>query len=352
MASTDSGSIATGIDPAWVGCDVSARTFALAIDFPRMPGKPPADVDSLATATFDRTREGAGKAITWIDQQLEQADGLAGRPVRLVMESTGTYSLELIMWLIELRPACAPAMVNGGRASEFIRSLGQRCTDDLSDARGLARLGSDRWPAPYDPPCPVRRELRDILRLRVSLINDRTAHTSRLGQAVDTGFAHKILENQIRQINKDIERIEKRARQLLRKLPRLEADVETIDGIYGIGFITAATVIAELGDLRRFKDARQLSAFAGLSPGRKDSGTSVRKKIPCKCGPPTLRRTLYMAAHTVVKGDNDLADLYRQKTEKGMRPNKALMIVMRKLLLIMRAMLVFGTDYEPHRACG
>ena len=349
MSAPSAAPAATPNDPAWVGCDVSKLTMALAVDFPRRNGQPPIGVESLPSREFPRTPQGLEQAMAWVSQILRDADGADERPVRFVMESTGNYSFELVSWLLERHPSTAPAMVHAGQASSFIASLGMRTLDDCADARGLARLGSTRWPPAYDMPTRERIELRELLRLRIALIENRTAHKNRLGQMIECRTVRLSIERQIRQIDKEIERLEKQARKVLAKMPPLAQDCEKLESMYGVGWVTATTVVAELGDLRRFHRARQLSAFAGLAPSRKTSGSSVNRKLPSKRGSSQVRRALYMAAHAVVKGDNDLAKVYRTKKAEGNPANKALTIVMRKLLLAMRSILVHEAEWNPHR---
>jgi transposase len=116
-----------------------------------------------------------------------------------------------------------------------------------------------------------------------------------------------------------------------------------------MGFITAVAVLAELGDLRRFTRGRQLSAFVGTAPCNHDSGSSVHKRPRMsKAGEPRVRALLYMCAMVAVGGDNDFADTYHRLTAAGKPKMAALGAIMRKLPLVMRAIVISGQPYEPH----
>ncbi len=113
--------------------------------------------------------------------------------------------------------------------------------------------------------------------------------------------------------------------------------------------LTAITILAELGDLRRFHQARQLTAFAGLSLKKHTSGKSVHKKTHMsKQGSAHVRRILYVAAMAAVRGDNTFAEVYHRLVHNGKNRMSAIGAVMRKLLLTMRAVLITGRPYVPN----
>ena len=106
----------------------------------------------------------------------------------------------------------------------------------------------------------------------------RTAEKNRAAQSNASPLLRQLQQKHIAQLDREIERIEARMRRRIRRLPDLHPDAELIDGIYGVGFVTAIAVVAELGDLRRFRRARQISAFVGLCPRTVRSGSSVHPK--------------------------------------------------------------------------
>lgn len=76
--------------------------------------------------------------------------------VRVVMESTGKYSMELSAWLVGKRASLATAIANAAMTANFIKSLGIRNKTDRMEARALAYYGVERRPAPYEPPTVLR----------------------------------------------------------------------------------------------------------------------------------------------------------------------------------------------------
>ena len=133
-------------------------------------------------------------------------------------------------------------------------------------------------------------------------------------------------------------------------------DFALLNTIAGVGPITAMTVLAEIGDLRRFERARQLTAYAGVTPRNVESGTSVRGKTHmCKRGNGRVRQALYLSAMATLntKHPNSLSMMHYRLCEEGKEGKAALGAVMRKQLTVMRAILISGRPYDPtFRGCG
>jgi transposase len=276
-------------------------------------------------------------------------------PLRVVMEATGKYSIELALWMTEERPSLSPAIINPQTARAFARSLSLRNKTDKTDARALAIYGFERRPVGYEPPSRELSLLRSLSRHRKSVIEMRVSEENRLKEPNDSPLVRRMLTRHIAQLRRDEERLEEEMKAIVLKMPHLNSDAQLLDPIDGVGFVTVATVFAELGDLRRFKKARQLSAFSGTSPQENRSGQSVHHKTRMsKQGSSYIRNVLYMAAMAAIRNDNDLARFYYRLVHQGTPKKAALGAVMRKLLLTMRAILISGQPYQKHyrKPCG
>lgn len=331
---------------AWIGLDVSKETFDAALGLPQ---ERPWVLGRMPWRRFARTPDGARQFVQWHEAQLaSQGFGAAG--ARVAMEATGSYSLELAQWLSALRPSLGPAILNPLQVRSYIQSLALRNKTDALDARALARFGFERQPAPYQALSPAQAELRALVRGRDDLVQMRVAEENRLQEPCASPLVLRTRQAHIQRLNRDIQKFEVQMKTLVRQREELRADVALLDTIGGVGFLTAAIVVGELGDLRRFRRARQLSAFAGVTPRRQESGTSVhRRPRMSKQGVARVRQALYMSAMSAIRGQSDLAQLYRRLVASGKERMVALGVVMRKLLLIMRAMLIAGNPYQPSR---
>ncbi|BFH10946.1 IS110 family transposase [Paenibacillus melissococcoides] len=130
---------------------------------------------------------------------------------------------------------------------------------------------------------------------------------------------------------KQLNELEKQMAQLSTGLP----EVELVKSIPGIGEKLAAVIVAEIGDVRQFKEAKQLVAFAGLDPGIFSSGkfTATSTRIT-KRGSKRLRRALYLAVQCGIRGKTNLRlRTYYDKKRKEGKPYKVVVIACANKLL-------------------
>jgi len=340
----------------WVGIDVAKESFDAAIHPPLIPGERP-DLASLAVKSFARTGKGVAELLAWIDAAVGASDldrEQFDPKVRALMESTGKYSLELAAWMTAARVSLCPAIVNAGFIAAHGKSLGQRNKTDRTDARVIARFGAERSPEPTPALSPARAELRELTRERQAIVAERVAWNERAREGSASKLVSKMRLKHMTQLEKFEEQLETAIKDLVFKTPEFKKDMNLLTSIPGVGLVTAATVLAELGDLRQFKRARSLSAFVGLSPRQHRSGTSINGRTRMsKKGNGRVRAALYMAAMVATRGDTDLARYYQGLVARGKSKMAALGAVMRKLLVLMRALAISNSNYnENHEACA
>lgn len=329
----------------WVGVDVSKKTFdaALVRHGQKWPATPLAEIP---VRTFARTVQGVSDFQPWLD-------ALVGAPnrsaeVRVVMEATGRYSTELAAWMVDQCPALAPAIAPPHQTAAFIASLGLRNKTDKLEARALGFYGMERQPPPYEPMTGPQSQLRELARYRDFLVRERVAADNRADETRGCKRVQHMERKRLGLLDRDIERIEIEMYKYSSISIDIAHDINMMCTIYGVGFITAATVRAELGDLRRFHKARQLTAYAGLNPSLRQSGSSVNGRPRMnKKGNPRVRQCLYLAAMVAIRGQNDLQRTYLRLREEGKSAMAALGAVMRKMLILMRAILISGKPFDP-----
>ncbi len=122
--------------------------------------------------------------------------------------------------------------------------------------------------------------------------------------------------------------------------------------IPGVGSRTAILFLAEVGDLRLFRSARQLAAYLGLNPRHWQSGTSVhRRSRMSKVGNALLRTALFFPA-IVAKQHNPVIRTFCQRlTERGLVPMAVVGAAMRKLVHIMYGVVKGGQPFDPQYVC-
>ena len=327
--------------PAWAGIDVAKGTFEVAVHPAWTPGKP-VPLSDLPRGSFPRTAEGVASFLDWLD------GAKAPGGVRAVMETTGRYSVELAELLLAASPSLAPAIADAKSASHFARSLRLRNKTDRADAATLARFGAERCPEPWRRAAPEYAALHEMVRQRAFLVADLTAARNRLAEIDGMPAVAKVQQRVVAALEKALAKTEELMRGHVASHPVLAEAVGRLDTLPGVAFVTAATVLGELGDITRFPTSRGLAAFAGLSPRRFESGTSVHGRTRmCKQGSPEVRRVLYMAAMAAVgRPGNRFARSHAAMVATGKPGKVALCAIMRRMLVTMRAMLVAGADYQ------
>ena len=122
--------------------------------------------------------------------------------------------------------------------------------------------------------------------------------------------------------------------------------------IPGIGIIAAATILAEIGDINRFKSSSALVAFAGIDPTVRQSGEfSSTHNHMSKRGSPYLRHAIFLAATTCSFHNSPLNAYYKKKRDQGKHHLTATGAVARKLTTVIYAVLRDGKPYEPKKFC-
>ena len=138
----------------WVGVGVSKASFDAA--FVRMDQKVSSTrLCDLPARRFQRSRHGVECFVNWL-RALSEDEGEESK-VRVAMEATGNYSIELAVWMLEQQPSLQPAIVCPSHTAAFMNSLGARNKTDTLEARALAFYGVEREPVAYEPPTGNRK---------------------------------------------------------------------------------------------------------------------------------------------------------------------------------------------------
>jgi transposase len=115
-------------------------------------------------------------------------------------------------------------------------------------------------------------------------------------------FAHaaqqRVLEDYLKTVEDLAERVERLTQQMaeLVQATTLAPLVKALQAFRGISVVSAVTIAAEAGDLRRFKTARQFMSYVGLVPSEDSSGQRKRQGAITRCGNGHLRKIIVEAA--------------------------------------------------------
>ena len=178
-------------------------------------------------------------------------------------------------------------------------------------------------------------------------IREAAADTFGIKIAQDAfSFQLKQLIDRMNFLDKQIEALDC---QILEYYEKFDCYLHTIPGI---GMIAAATILAEIGDINRFKSSSALVAFAGIDPTVRQSGEfSSTHNHMSKRGSPYLRHAIFLAATTCSFHNSPLNAYYKKKRDQGKHHLTATGAVARKLTTIIYAVLRDSKPYEPKKFC-
>lgn len=271
-----------------------------------------------------------------------------GRKVRVCLESTGSYGLDLALAL-DRAVGIEVMVLNPRAAHNFAKALMQRSKTDPVDARVLREYVRCMAFVPWHPPTMEKLELRGFARRIASLIQMRAQEKNRLHAAQYSAASEAIcndIEVNIRHLDRRLEQLEKLAAKLIDQHRHLQIPIARIVSVKGIGLHSAILIWGELCVLPQDLSARQWVAHAGLDPRHCESGAFQGKTRISKAGNKYLRAALYMPAHNAIQWEPHVRAFCDHLVHNGKNKMQAKVAVMRKLLHAIHGMILRGTNFD------
>ena len=264
----------------------------------------------------------------------------AMQPDRIAMEATGGYEQRVFR---ALREAGLPAViVQPLNVREFAKAMGKRAKTDPIDALMIAYFAEVRQPEVLPLPTANQDRIADLRGLRTDLVKTRNQYTNRLENCGPEVRRH--IEKLLAGVNAEIAELDEKLRETLQATPEDAAKATLVRTVPGVGPVTAATLVGELPELGKL-DRRRLSALIGVAPMNRDSGRHQGKRTT-KGGRGDIRRVLYMATLTA-RRYNPVIRAFGERLKAAGKPFKVVMTAcMRKLLVILNAMVSAGTEWS------
>lgn len=318
----------------YAGCDVSAGTLDLAR---QLAGAPPQH------ARFDNDATGHAKLLKWLSQP--------GLRVRLVMEASGVYGLDLALTLHEA--ADVDVMVLNPRAAkDYRRAHMHRSKTDAIDAAVLCDYARRMPFQAWQPPEAEALELRQVARRIADLTTERAREKNRLHAAQASRTASSIVVNDIevnlRHLTRRIDTLVALFEKLIAQSAALAAAFGHVTSVRGIASKSAVLLLGELFEaMPRDLSVREVVAYAGLDVRQHRSGRSVEQRPRIsKEGSVHIRRALYMPALVATRWEPEVGAFYSKLLEKGKPKMVGIVAVMRKLLHAIYGMLKHDADFD------
>lgn len=299
-----------------------------------------------ANKTFRNTKEGFAELVSWVKKLAELAC-----PVRYVMEATGVYHESLAYFLNEKGHELTIVLPN--KISNFHRTLEVKTVTDKTASETIARFGLERKLDSWTKPEPVFRKIRQLTRERDQVIQARTVAKNQLhAEQAEAEPGKKTIERLKKQIalfNKQEQEISQDIQTLVKTEEHVSKAIKLISSVTGIGWLTAATVLAETNGFELIRNKRQLSSYAGFDVREKQSGTSVKGKPKIsKRGNKYLRKAMYMPALAAIRHDERFKDIFARLVARHGIKMKAAVAIQRKLLELTFTIYKTNTPYQKN----
>jgi transposase len=253
-------------------------------------------------------------------------------PTLVVVEASGGY--ERVMVAEGYAAGLPVVVVNPTRVRRLAEALGIIAKTDAIDARVIARFAALVRPEVREPQSAEQQRLNALMTRRRQLIEMRTAEKNRLSTCPE--LMRTDIQEHVAWLTGKIEELEDEINDMLVNNPSWRRITDLISSVPGIGQVTAATLVAEMPELGTL-NRQKIAALAGLAPYNRDSGPRRRSRRIFG-GRAPVRCALYMAALSATRCNPVIRDFYQRLLKRGKKQKVALTACMRKLLVIVNAM--------------
>jgi transposase len=284
---------------------------------------------------FAVARDGKGLAML-----VKRLQALA--PALVAMEATGGY--ETVVASAVAAAQLPLAVVNPRQIRDFARATGKLAKTDRIDAAAIAHFAEAVRPPARPIADAEAQALGELVARRRQVIEmivaeghrRRMASQRRVIRAIERHLA--LLQAELSELEGDID-------GAIRNSPAWQADADLLASVPGVGKATLRTLIAELPELGHL-NRRKIAALVGVAPINRDSG-SLRGRRTIAGGRPAVRTALYMAALVASRANPIIAPYYAKLRAAGKTGKQALVACMRRLVVILNAILRDRKPWQP-----
>ncbi len=260
---------------------------------------------------------------------------------QIAFESTGGYECHLIR---DLKIAKHNFwQLDPKRIKAFIISEGIKAKTDKIDARMIALFAASRQPS-YQPiqlsvteekMSALNKRRTDLMRL-INMESNRLNHPQQL-------YCNDIIKCHVSFMKKQIKVIETELNMLIKSDEAIAKKIEICKSVPGVGDVVATTLAVEMPELGKISH-KKIASLLGSAPFIQQSGIS-RGTATTRGGRAHVRKVMYMAALVATKHNPVLKEFYDRLCKLGKKPKVALVAVMRRLIVILNAMLSKGETW-------
>lgn len=290
-----------------------------------------------AVSTFRLPNDPAG-----LEQLVKRIAPLS--PVRIVLEASG--GLEHPVAAALACHALPVAIVNPRQVRHFASAIGQLAKTDRLDAALLARFAETVKPEIRALPSAEVHALDALVARRRQLVEMLTSEQNRFRQsrspAVSTSIGRVVL-----MLKGELVETNQALREAVEQSPLWRAQDDLLQSVPGVGPVLATTLLAELPELSQLS-SKQAAALVGVAPNARESGR-YKGQRSIYGGRASVRTSLYMSALVATRFNPVLSAFYQRLLARGKPRKVALVAVMRKLLVMLGAILRHQQPWDATR---
>jgi transposase len=262
------------------------------------------------------------------------------QPQLIVVEATGGYEEELVQTLFEV--GLPVALVSPQRVRQYAKAKGRLAKTDPLDAHLLAEYGKAIQPRLFVAKSEERKKLSALVGRRNQLNTMLQAEKNRLRSS--SAEVKSSVNRSIAFLKTELKDLDAQIQVFLKEQEDLDKQERLLRTAKSVGPVTAATLLADLPELGQL-DRKQVAALVGVAPMNKDSGRK-RGYRKTKGGRPDVRNVLYMSTLNGIQHNPIIQAQYEQLVKRGKEKKVAITACMRKMLVILNAMM---RDQQPFR---
>lgn len=314
---------------AIVGIDISKASFHVAVKIK--------DTSARFIKEFDNDKQGFKAFHQWLKA--------SSYTFPLVcMESTGCYSAGLAKFLAK-KASITVCVANPRCVKHFGQARLARNKTDKADAKVIAEYASVMPQRAYTPPTKLAQTLKELTQLLHSLKGQKVQYKNQL-HAYGSSEARKFLTKQVHKLSRSITSLQAKLEQLLMADDLLACQFEKLITIPGIGKDSAIALLSLMPDVSLFTEGKQYAAYAGVTPAQRSSGQYMGVTRLSKQGDPLFRKAIYMPALTAKNRCACYQKFVKRLEEKGLAKKAIVGAMMRKLLMIVYAVLKSDKPFD------
>lgn len=309
-----------------LGIDISKTSFHVELSLD----------NKLRHRRFANRKEGFAELCAWLAKHKTTT-------VHACLEATGPYSEALALYLYQ--QGHTVSVVNPAQIKAFGQSELLRNKDDRPDAGLIRRFCEKQQPSAWTPAPPQVRELQALTRHLENLLETRQQQMNRL-EVTNTKEVAKSLRKLVTHLEAEIQRTERQINDHVDRHPDLKQQCQLLESIPGIGKRTATRLLAEI-DISQYKSARQVAAYAGLTPRNSRSGTLRGQTRLSKTGNARVRKALFLPAMVAKRHNPVVRNFCQRLARHGKNKMQLVGAAMRKLIHIAFGVLKSGQIFDP-----